>query len=331
MPLQISPVPYRGDQYLFQGISGAGQSLGEGIEQMMTRLKQAKAMRTMAVDGLGMDPDAVDKMSAGEVQGHLQGAALKNQQAEAQARRLMETAHANFFNRYNQKGEADDRFSAAVDQYMQPQPMPPGAQGPPAPPPTLDPQTLMRLEAKSGTLDPEKAMQYMKELQGGQDNPLTIDTTSIPDATVVKTKRGNEFQVLRNNNGPAPDAPPGYQMVGDGKGSWKAVKINTGDLSAADRAKFQAQYEKNIDSLIQSYSFAKGDPEMEGLIKERIQAHRAAIDELKQPGSGNASDKSKTPTPGDSDIAYLKANPTMAANFDKKFGAGSAAKILGTK
>lgn len=321
MPLQISPVPYRGDQYLFQGISGAGQSIGEGIEQMMQRLKQTKAMRTMAVDGLGMDPDAVDKMSAGEVSGHLQAAALKNQQAEAQARRMMETAHANYFNRYNQKADADDRFSSAVSKYMQPPPaMAPGDQGPPQATPQMDPQTLMRLEAQSGTLDPEKAMQYMKELGGaGTDNPMVYDTSSIPNATVVKTKKGNEFQVIRNNDGAAPEAPAGYQMVGDGKGGWKPVKLNTGDLSASDRTKFQAQYEKNIDSLIQSYSFAKGDPEMEGLIKERIQAHRQAINNLQPAAAGGPRKamggyKIGTVYAG---MKYVGGDPTDAASFEK--------------
>jgi hypothetical protein len=35
--------------------------------------------------------------------------------------------------------------------------------------------------------------------------------------------------------------------------------------------------------------------------------------------------------PAQKDIDYLKANPGMRANFDKQFGAGSAAKILGDK
>lgn len=310
MPLQIAPVPYRGDQYLAQGISSAGQNIAEGIEGMTKRLRQTKAMRTMAVDGMGMDPDKVDNMTPEQIQGIMQGMAVKNAQAEAQARRQMEQAHADYFHRFNQKAAAEDRFSSAVNDYMQPPvpntgnplqqppsgdigrdmmnaPDPTGVMQQMTQPRTLDPQTLMRLEAQAGTLDPDKAMQYMKQLNEGPgaDNPMVYDNTSVPNATVIRRKKGNEFQVLRNNDGTAPDAPPGYQMVGDGKGGWKAVKLNTGDLSAGDRTKYQAQYEKNIDSLIQSYSFAKGDPEMETLIKGRIAAHQKAIEDLQTPAA----------------------------------------------
>jgi hypothetical protein len=332
MPLNIAPVPYRGDQYLFQGISGAGGSIAEGIESMTKRLRQTKAMRTMAVDGMGMDPDKVDGMTPEQIQGIMQGIAVRTQQAQAKAQMEMEQAHANYYNRFNQKADREDNFSSAVNQFMQPHPMAPGDQGPPAPAPKLDPQTLMRLEAQAGTLDPDKAMQYMKQLQdqNGTDNPLTFDTTSVPNATIVKTKKGNEFQVLRNNDGTAPDAPPGYQMVGDGKGTWKAVKLNPGDMTATDRAKLQAQYEKNIDGLIQSYSFAKGDPEMEGLIKERIGAHRKAITDLQAPAAGtNAPAKGGAADPGRkamggykigtkyAGLTYLGGDPKDAASWQK--------------
>jgi hypothetical protein len=61
----------RGADYLFQGISQAGASVGEMIAQMKQRARQTTAMRSMAVDGLGMDPDQVDKMSLPQLTGTL--------------------------------------------------------------------------------------------------------------------------------------------------------------------------------------------------------------------------------------------------------------------
>lgn len=313
MPLQISPVPYRGDQYLFQGISSAGQGIAEGIEGMTKRLRQTKAMRTMAVDGMGMDPDKVDNMTPEQIQGIMQGMAVKNAQSEAQARVQMEKAHADYFQRFNQKQDAEGRFSDAVNQFMQPQPaapMAPGDQGPPAPPtmPKLDPQTLMRLEAQAGTLDPDKAMQYMKQMGGGADadNPLIFDNTSVPNATVVKTKKGNEFQVLRNNDGTPPDAPTGYQMVGDGKGAWKAVKLNPADMTAGEKARLQMQHEKGIDDLAKSLPFASGDPEMMAILKGRMASHQTAINDL-YGGKGAPATTPGTPQPMPANKADLQS------------------------
>lgn len=84
MPLSIQ-IPYRGDEYLFQGISGAGHNIGEGITQMSANLKKLKAYRAMATDALEMDPDQVDKMSLPELEGHFQSVALKNQMEQTRA------------------------------------------------------------------------------------------------------------------------------------------------------------------------------------------------------------------------------------------------------
>src|SRR5690242_1669805 len=61
-----------------QGITGAANTIADTILKLGQQAKEAKAYRTMAVDGLGMDADAVDKMSLPELQGTLQGAALKS-------------------------------------------------------------------------------------------------------------------------------------------------------------------------------------------------------------------------------------------------------------
>lgn len=85
MALQIQ-IPYKGSDYLYQGISGAGQGIGAGIEKMTANLKKAKAYKTMAIDALGMDPEQVDKMGLAELEGHFQAVAVKNAMAQAQER-----------------------------------------------------------------------------------------------------------------------------------------------------------------------------------------------------------------------------------------------------
>jgi hypothetical protein len=69
-------------QILAQGITGAAANIADTINLLGQRTRQAKAFRTMAVDGLGMDPDEVDKMSLPQLQGTMQGVALKNAQQQ---------------------------------------------------------------------------------------------------------------------------------------------------------------------------------------------------------------------------------------------------------
>ena len=86
-------------QIMAQGISGATANIGDALTQYAGILKQTKAYRQMAVDGLGMDPHQVDRMSLPQLTGMLQGEALKRsnigqqimqqlQQSEAQRNQL---------------------------------------------------------------------------------------------------------------------------------------------------------------------------------------------------------------------------------------------------
>ncbi len=300
MPLQISPIPYRGDVYLNQGITSAGNSIGDGLESMMKRMKQTKAVRTMAVDGLGMDPDAVDKMSLEEVQGHLQGAAVKNAQAEANARRMMEEAHGDYYRRFNLKAANEDRFSDAVNQYLQPQPMGPGEQGPPATP-KLDPQALMMLEAKAGTLDPDKAMQYMKQLGGGTENAGPVffeDPTSHKRFAV----RGNTMMDSGFNPAEMMNTLP-TQNVTDAQGGVHTAVINpkTGTptilksispgMTDADKSKLKRDYLRMHASLVSSKAQwamdknGKEDPELAAPYNEEIKKVENSMRELDQPAA----------------------------------------------
>lgn len=76
----------RSGEILAGGITSAANTISDTIDKYSQITRQTKAYRTMAVDGLGMDPDEVDKMSLPQLQGHMQGVAVKNAQAEQQAK-----------------------------------------------------------------------------------------------------------------------------------------------------------------------------------------------------------------------------------------------------
>lgn len=316
MPLNIAPVPYRGDQYLFQGISGAGQNIAEGIEGMTKRLRQTKAMRTMAVDGMGMDPDKVDNMTPEQIQGIMQGMAVKNAQKEAAARVEMEQAHAQYFKRFNLKADAEGRFSDEVNQYMQPQPpapMAPGDQGPqqPAQMPNLDPQTLMRLEAKAGTLDPDKAMQYMKQLQGGAtQTPTMFDEDPVTGSRFAR----HNGSIMPSGMDPKMIAASGPQTSADDNFYFDGKKWNTlknKEMTDADKAKLMASRESEIDKLVIAKQTSKANgtlaPEDLEEINGRIARHTKAIEAL------------DTATPGQP-AAAKQMTPDLAKQYLQKAG-----------
>lgn len=325
MPLQISPIPYRGDQYLNQGISSAGQNIAEGIEGMTKRLRQTKAMRTMAVDGMGMDPDKVDNMTPEQIQGIMQGMAVKNANAEAAARVQMEQAHADYFQRMNLKSAADDKFSKTVNDYMSYKPLANGDSGP-AQMPELDPQTLIRLSAQSGTLDPDKAMEYMKQLNGGAgQTPTMFDEDMVTGSRFARHNgtimpSGMDPKMV-SQSGPQTSADDNFYF--DGK-KWNTLKNK--EMTDTDKAKLMASRESEIDKLVIAKQTSKANgtlaPEDLEEINGRIAKHTKAIEALNQPAAA-ASGAGKQAMGGYkigtkyAGITYLGGDPKDQASWEK--------------
>lgn len=90
---------------LQQGIENGAQGLAAGISAMGANLKKLKAFRQMAVDGMDMDPDQVDHMTAEQIQGHMQGVAWQNTQQEHEAK--MKEILAQAADRQNTIDEAE--------------------------------------------------------------------------------------------------------------------------------------------------------------------------------------------------------------------------------
>lgn len=148
MALNIQ-IPYRGDAYLYGGISSAGQGLAQGIEQMAQNLRQAKAYRAMAVDGLGMDPDQVDKMSLGELQGHMQAQAVKSAMANQAAQAQERQARAAELMMRNEEAQAWPEFAKALMEQG-----PSGAAATAAPAASPEEQDLGNAQAPTSNVQP---------------------------------------------------------------------------------------------------------------------------------------------------------------------------------
>lgn len=105
-------------QILGAGISNAALnaqgSLSQLIQQASATSKQAKAYRAMAVDGLGMDPDQVNRMSLPELQGHMQAMAVRTQQQETQARTARELASAAYMQSESESADALGQMAPAA-------------------------------------------------------------------------------------------------------------------------------------------------------------------------------------------------------------------------
>jgi len=110
----------------------------------------------------------------------------------------------------------------------------------------------------------------------------------------------------------------GYNVpTGGGKFTYHPTK----DLTPDQRQNLILQHQKAKSDLLGKLTVATDNTNIVNAINEEIGVHTAAIAELK----GNTT----TPQPSQSDVAYLKTHPTAREGFDKKFGAGAAAKVLG--
>lgn len=192
-------ISYHGDQYLFQGISSAGQSLGEGIDQAIQRGRQLKAMRAMAVDGLGMDPDQVDGMSLPQLQGTLAGEALKRSNLGQQLQQQLTQSEteknqmASTLQRYRQSAYA--KFTDMVNQVTKSNPEA-----------ALDTPTLEKMGLQAG-LDPQDFRQLMGGGMYGARAGYYGDKASAPGFVP-----------------PPATAPPGFTVVPKADGSWEMMR-----------------------------------------------------------------------------------------------------------
>ena len=267
---------------------------------------------------------------AATMQGYVQSAALKN----AIASGALETARAKYFDaraaQDSNADAADNKFTANYLQATSPQlqaggvPLVQGGGGFPGgsplmtavdgPAPAVNPNPnrndILRMALQSG-MRPEAALARATGLGGDDstDNPVVVDKSSLPNASIVKLKRGNSFQVVQNpaDGGALPDAQPvkdtdgnvlGYRLpTGNPKAPFNFTK--TTDLSDDQRQNLIMKHQTATEGLMQMYQTAlkNGDTNAATAYDDLIGQHRAAITNLNgKGGNGGSAPKGVTYT-----------------------------------
>ena len=122
MDTGIPIVPNRSGEILAQGVSGAASNIADTITQLSQRMRQTKAFRQMAVDGLGMDEEQVDRMSLPQLQGMMQGVALKSEQAQRQAQIQEMMARSSMWGAQAEESDAFSQMAPAVQKWAKENP-----------------------------------------------------------------------------------------------------------------------------------------------------------------------------------------------------------------
>ena len=195
----------------------------------------------------GIDPTAVDNGSAmdriGFVKGYMQSSMAKEQQQrvdaqtqdlQAQAQQRQQTtadssaAQKVFATSYGTPppvpgtGESDDDAAAENN----------GGESPYAGMPAQFTPEKFTQDFMAAGGSPVGALKYAQAFmalkdQNGTDteNPVTVDSTSLPNASIVKTRRGNQFQIVPKPADTTQDAQP----VKDTDGNVLGYRVPTGN------------------------------------------------------------------------------------------------------
>lgn len=196
-------VQYRGDQYLFQGISGAGQAIAEGISKWrrnkeekdyyMGQLPSVARVAKALVEERKLDPKVIDefanfpKLSTSQMKTKLAGWAFEFDQAQKRSEESRKAADSEADNRradeslklqqqqaqmLQQKRDAEAadadrtaRFGAAIAEYMRPQAVTVAAGLPTIGGRKLTAEVIAEMAARH-RVDP---LPYMKDFLANQD------------------------------------------------------------------------------------------------------------------------------------------------------------------
>ena len=122
MDTGIPIVPNRSGEILAQGVSGAASTIADTITQLSQRMRQTKAFRQMAIDGLNMNEEEVDRMSLPQLQGKMQGVALKSEQAQRQAQIQEMMARSSMWGAQAEESDAFSQMAPAVQKWAKENP-----------------------------------------------------------------------------------------------------------------------------------------------------------------------------------------------------------------
>lgn len=237
-------------QIMAQGIMGAGASITDAITKHTAETKKLKAYRAMAVDGLGLDAEEVDKMDLPTLEGKMQSLAVKNvmgqmQQRQQQAQFAQQDQQMQMDAAGRQKQEFDyqqQQRTAGAAMMKDPALNGVGPTGPVQP--DFSPQNIMGAAARAGVvLDPEKVMAIMQ--RGGNTQKDFFTRAEADKATplapgFLRAILGpNQAQVIPDMSAAGKAVPitgPGGEDLGFGlPGRAGVTPIKTGDVTEKDQ------------------------------------------------------------------------------------------------
>lgn len=218
-------------QILAQGITGAAGSISDSITQAGALHKKLKAYRAMAVDGLGLDPEQVDKMSLGDLEGKFQAVALKstvqqmmekksafdaNQRANAEVARRTQPVGIPSQGGFNVNDFMMAQNLAPAGRALDPsqfmQPAGP-AQANVRMPAALTDQDLLGIYARAGALDPQMVDTFIRQRETNPDwDALKPHEFTTSTGTRGIYGKGGQFQFEPGQFMPG-ESPEGYTVV----------------------------------------------------------------------------------------------------------------------
>lgn len=179
----------RSGEILAAGITQGTNTLAGSIIQLSKDLKRTKALKQVALDVFGMEPDEVDNMTLPQLEGKVTGLAVQHQKQQVD------------------QANAQARFRDSLGAMMQPQPANYVEQNPAMVTPQIGAEQVMRAGLETGALDPATALRVMDQRQ----NPTPWQSPSGNDYVV----HGNS--ILRDTqfdpNMFMSPGPAGYDVV----------------------------------------------------------------------------------------------------------------------
>jgi hypothetical protein len=262
---------------------------------MSANLKKAKAYRTMAVDALGMEPDAVDKMSLPELEGHFQAQAVQSLMEQRKAQAQEREAKARLMMMQQDEAQAWPEFAKRLMGGGAPGAGPgadlmsPGAGAGGVGPTsgtgnTFSPENIMRAMSEMGATSPRLSSALARTLV-----PQLMQGGTGPQSW--KSPEGNPYVFMNHTlmadrppldiNAMMGTAPEGYGVVQTGPGKAQVVKTRK-ELpptfhSALDRAQTDiAGAETTLQQPDSMFTDAKDMAMKKGLAQKRLTTARTA-------------------------------------------------------
>jgi len=334
-----------------QRLSAGVQSAAEGYDNFVEQQNRLNAAGKSAQYYFKANPDALDELGVDEAQtqnfGSKDWAALAQSHVTKQANQMAAAKIQEYnaiANEQQQKVQDEQTAGTFLQNYLTAPTTQKDDNGVDQP---LTPADRLNIAAQktpnmSGRILPKVMDSLSKWQQANQgdevNNPVQVDTNSIPNNAIVTRKRGSSFQVI-------PTGGVTTQMVDDGnggkvpviigpKGQPKQLRGGT-QLAPKDALTTYNANQKRMGEIAQQIKMAKGDPDVAKVMDpealqaelEDLQGQNAKLKPIWSAAPGGAA-KPATVNPDDVKWLLHKPTPERIKSFENTYGKGAADQYL---